>query len=132
MNRTGGWTATVQRPTAHVPHSHRNPLTFLAGLRHDGLFSPFVLDRPINGEMPTAWTGQGLLPLLTPGITVIAENLGREKKGSPPTNGSAIPIHTASKPHGAGWHPGAMNSSKPGARTTSATQSMLQCVSDSP
>jgi len=79
MTRTCGWASKGQRLTAHVPHGHWKTLTFLAGLRHDGIVAPFVLDGPINGEMFTAWVGQCLVPTLTPGEIIIADNLGSHK-----------------------------------------------------
>jgi transposase len=79
MTRTCGWAAKGQRLTAHVPHGHWKTLTFLAGLRHDDIVAPFVLDGPINGEMFTAWVGQRLVPTLTPGDIIIADNLGSHK-----------------------------------------------------
>jgi len=79
MTRTCGWASKGQRLTAHVPHGHWKTLTFLAGLRRDGIVAPFVLDGPINGEMFTAWVGQCLVPTLTPGDIIIADNLGSHK-----------------------------------------------------
>jgi transposase len=79
MTRTCGWSAKGKRLTAHVPHGHWKTLTLLAGLRHDGIVAPFVLDGPINGEMFTAWVDQCLAPTLTPGDVVIADNLGSHK-----------------------------------------------------
>ena len=54
-------------------------MTFLAGLRHDGIVAPFVLDGPINGDAFTAWVGQCLVPTLAPGDVVIADNPGSYK-----------------------------------------------------
>lgn len=82
MTRTCGWAARGKRLTAHVPHGHWKTLTFLAGLRHDRIVAPFVLDGPINSEMFTAWVGQCLAPTLAPGDVVIADNLGSHK-GAP-------------------------------------------------
>ena len=79
MTRTCGWAAKGQRLTAHVPHGHWKTLTFLAGLRHDRIVAPFVLDGPINGEMFTAWVEQCLAPTLAKGDVVIADNLGSHK-----------------------------------------------------
>ena len=79
MTRSCGWAAKGKRLTAHVPHGHWKTLTFLAGLRHDGIVAPFVLDGPINGEMFTAWVKQCLTPTLTPGDIIIADNLGSHK-----------------------------------------------------
>jgi transposase len=79
MTRTCGWATKGKRLTAHVPHGHWKTLTFLAGLRHDRIVAPFVLDGPINGDAFTAWVGQCLAPTLTPGDIVIADNLGSHK-----------------------------------------------------
>lgn len=79
MTRTCGWSPKGKRLTAHVPHGHWKTLTFLAGLRHDRIVAPFVLDGPINGEMFAAWVEQCLAPTLAPGDIVIADNLGSHK-----------------------------------------------------
>jgi transposase len=79
MTRTCGWAAKGKRLTAHVPHGHWKTLTFLAGLRHDRIVAPFVLDGPINGDAFTAWVGQCLVPSLAPGDIVVADNLGSHK-----------------------------------------------------
>jgi transposase len=79
MTRTCGWAAKGKRLTAHVPHGHWKTLTFLAGLRHDRIVAPFVLDGPINGYAFTAWVGQCLVPSLAPGDIVVADNLGSHK-----------------------------------------------------
>jgi transposase len=79
MTRTCGWSPQGKRLIAHVPHGHWKTLTFLAGLRHDGIIAPFVLDGPINGEAFTAWVRHCLVPALAPGDVVIADNLGSHK-----------------------------------------------------
>jgi transposase len=79
MTRTCGWAVRGQRLTAHVPHGHWKTLTFLAGLRHDGIVAPFVLDGPINGDAFTAWVDQCLVSTLAPGDCVIADTLGSHK-----------------------------------------------------
>jgi transposase len=79
MTRTYGWAGRGIRLTAHVPHGHWKTLTFLAGLRHDRIIAPFVLDGPIKGDAFTAWVGQCLAPILAPGDIVSADNLGSHK-----------------------------------------------------
>ena len=79
MTRTRGWGPRGKRLTAHIPHGHWKTLTFLAGLRHDRIVAPFVLDGPINGDAFTAWVGQCLAPTLAAGDIVIADNLGSHK-----------------------------------------------------
>ena len=60
-------------------HGHWKTLTFIAGLRHDGIVAPCVLDGPINGESFTAWVEQFLIPVLEPGSIVVLDNLGSHK-----------------------------------------------------
>jgi transposase len=66
----------------HVPHGHSKTLTFmagLAGLRHDRIVAPSVLDGPINGAAFTAWVGPCLVPALIPADIIISDNLGSRK-----------------------------------------------------
>lgn len=79
MTRTRGWSARGEPYLAKVPHGHWKTLTFLAGLRHDRIVAPFVLDGPINGRAFAAWVEQALAPTLAPGDVVILDNLGSHK-----------------------------------------------------
>lgn len=79
MTRTHGWSPRGQALLAKVPHGHWKTLTFLAGLRHDGIVAPLVLDGPINGVSFTAWVQQMLVPTLSKGDIVILDNLGSHK-----------------------------------------------------
>lgn len=85
MTRTRGWCQRGQPLFARIPHGHWKTLTFLAGLRHDRIVAPFVLDGPINGIAFTAWVEQCLAPTLSPGDIVILDNLGSHK-GKPARN----------------------------------------------
>lgn len=79
MTRTRGWSPRGTPLRALVPHGHWKTLTFLAGLRHDRIVAPCVIDGPINGLSFTAWVSQSLAPTLSPGDIVIADNLGSHK-----------------------------------------------------
>lgn len=79
MTRTHGWCRRGQPYLAKVPHGHWKTLTFLAGLRHDRIVAPLVLDGPINGAIFTAWVEQALVPSLAPGDVVILDNLASHK-----------------------------------------------------
>ncbi|MGI9462795.1 MAG: hypothetical protein ACR2OM_02585 [Aestuariivirgaceae bacterium] len=35
---------------ASIPHGHWKTLTFIAGLRHDGLTAPWVIDGAMDGD----------------------------------------------------------------------------------
>jgi transposase len=62
-----------------VPHGHWKTTTFTAGLRHDGIAAPMVLDGPMNGEAFLAYVEQALVPELRPGEVVIMDNLPAHK-----------------------------------------------------
>ncbi|MCJ2189285.1 IS630 family transposase [Novosphingobium sp. 2638] len=79
MTRTHGWCTKGEALIDKVPHGHWKTLTFIAGLRHDGIIAPCVLDGPINGESFTAWVEQFLIPALEPGTIVVIDNLGSHK-----------------------------------------------------
>jgi transposase len=82
MTRTRGWSLRGTPLLAKVPHGHWKTLTFLAGLRHDRIVAPCVIDGPINALSFTAWVAQSLAPTLSRGDIVIADNLGSHK-GAP-------------------------------------------------
>lgn len=80
MSRTHGRCPRGQRLIAKVPHGLRQTLTFVAGLRCDGITAPCVLDGPINAESFLAWTQQFLVPRLRPGDIVVMDNLSSHKR----------------------------------------------------
>jgi hypothetical protein len=41
-----------------VPHGHWQTTTFLAGLRHDGIVAPLMIDDAINGKLFLAYVEQ--------------------------------------------------------------------------
>ena len=79
MTRLHGRAPRGQRLVASAPHGHWTTMTFLAGLRHDGIVAPCVLDGPINGVLFRAWVEQFLAPTLRPGDIVVLDNLGSHK-----------------------------------------------------
>ena len=62
-----------------MPHGHWKTTTFVAGLRHDGITAPFVVDRPMNGVIFHTYVERVLAPTLQPGDIVILDNLGSHK-----------------------------------------------------
>jgi transposase len=54
-------------------------MTFLAGLRVDGIVAPCVIDGPINGPTFHAWVVQFLVPTLHAGDIVVLDNLNSHK-----------------------------------------------------
>src|SRR6202142_695075 len=79
MTRPHGRCARGQRLIAKVPHGHRKTLTFVAGLRCDGVVAPCVFDGPIDGESFLAWVVQFLVPALRAGDIVVMDNLSSHK-----------------------------------------------------
>jgi transposase len=79
MARLRGRGPRGQRVIGAVPHGHWKTSTFLAGLRHDRIVAPLVLDGAINGQSFCAYVDQFLAPTLQPGDIVIADNLGSHK-----------------------------------------------------
>lgn len=79
MARLRGRGPRGQRVVGVVPYGHWKTSTFLAGLRHDRIVAPLVLDGAINGESFRAYVEQFLAPTLQPGDIVVADNLSSHK-----------------------------------------------------
>jgi transposase len=79
MTRLHGRCAVGKRLVAKVPHGHWKTLTFVAGLRCDGIIAPCVFDRPINAISFLAWVVQFLVPILRRGDIVVMDNLSSHK-----------------------------------------------------
>ena len=79
MTRTRGWSLRGAPLLPKVPHGHWKTLTFIAGLRHNRIVAPCVIDGPINGVSFTAWISQSLVPTLDRGNIVVMDNLGSHK-----------------------------------------------------
>ena len=79
MARLVGWAPRGDRLIGRVPHGHWKTTTFLAGLRHDRIVAPLVVDGAIDGAMFRAWVEQELAPTLSPDDIVVADNLSSHK-----------------------------------------------------
>jgi transposase len=79
MARTRGRSRRGARVIGRVPHGHWKIITFLAGLRCDGVTAPFVIDGPIDGDAFRAHVRHCLVPTLKPGDIVIMDNLKPHK-----------------------------------------------------
>ncbi len=79
MARTRGRAARGERLVSPVPHGHWKTTTFVAGLRHDGVIAPLVVDGPMNGTIFLAYIEQCLAPTLAPGDIVVMDNLSAHK-----------------------------------------------------
>jgi transposase len=74
-----GWAPKGERLRVGIPHGHWKRTTFIAGLRLTGLTAPMVLDGSINGTSFLDWVRRVLVPTLSPGDTVVADNLTSHK-----------------------------------------------------
>ncbi|MBF0561231.1 MAG: IS630 family transposase [Alphaproteobacteria bacterium] len=79
MARMRGRCKRGERLVSAVPFGHWKTTTFVAGLRHDGIVAPLVIDGPMNGKMFVAYVQQFLAPTLAPGDTVVMDNLSTHK-----------------------------------------------------
>jgi transposase len=79
MTRTHGRAPRGERLIARVPHGRWTTMTFLAGLRSEGIVAPCVIDGPINGSIFLAWVVQFLVPTLRVHDIVLLDNLGSHK-----------------------------------------------------
>jgi transposase len=79
MVRLRGRCARGERLVGYAPHGHWKTITFVAGLRHDRMVAPFVLDGAMNGQLFVGYIKQCLVPTLKRCDTVIMDNLPSHK-----------------------------------------------------
>jgi len=76
MTRTRGRAPKGERCIACVPHGHWKTTTFIAGLRHNDIIAPMVLDGPMDGEAFLTYVRTFLCPTLNPGDIVKLDSSG--------------------------------------------------------
>jgi transposase len=79
MVRLRGRCSKGERLHAKAPFCHWKTQTLIAGLRHDGLIAPFVIDAPMNRVIFDTYIETQLVPRLQPGDIVIMDNLAAHK-----------------------------------------------------
>jgi transposase len=79
MVRLRGRCARGMRLIGYAPHGHWKTITFVAGLRHDRMVAPFVLEGPMNGSTFVEYVKQCLVPTLRRHDVVIMDNLASHK-----------------------------------------------------
>ena len=75
MARQRGRCARGLRLIGHVPQGHWQTVTFVAGLRHDGMVAPFVINGAMTGASFVTYLEQCLAPTLKRDDIVIIDNL---------------------------------------------------------
>jgi transposase len=63
----------------HVPFGHWETMTFVSGLRRDGMVAPMLIEGPMNGELFLAYVEQCLVPTLEPNDIVVVDNVATHK-----------------------------------------------------
>jgi transposase len=74
-----GWAPRGERLRAGIPLGHWKRTTFIAGLRLSGMTAPMTFDGSINGARFLDYVRNVLAPTLTPGDTVVIDNLSSHK-----------------------------------------------------
>ena len=80
MARLRGRGKRGRRVLGRVPWGHWKTMTFVAGLRQDGIVAPFVIDRAMTGAIFVEYIRQCLVPTLRPGDIVVMDNLPAHKR----------------------------------------------------
>jgi transposase len=75
MARLRGRCERGLRLIGYVPQGNWQTVTFVAGLRHDRMVAPFVINGAMNGACFLAYLEQCLVPTLKPGDVVVIDNL---------------------------------------------------------
>ena len=79
MTRLRGWGRKGKPLYGQAPHGHWMTSTFVAGLQHDGILAPMLIDRPMNGSIFRQWLVEHLIPEMRPGSIVVCDNLPAHK-----------------------------------------------------
>lgn len=80
MARLRGRCQRGHRLVASIPHGHWKTLTFIAGLRHDRLTAPWVIDGAMDGDAFVQYIKTQLGPTLSEGDVVVLDNLSAHKR----------------------------------------------------
>ena len=79
MTPARGYAPEGERLAEAVPFRRWATLTFVGALGAGGLVARRVLDGPVNGARFLAYVREVLVPALTPGVTVVLDNLRSHK-----------------------------------------------------
>lgn len=79
MTRLRGWGPKGKPLLGKAPHGHWMTSTFVAGLRHDGIAAPMLIDTPMTGRIFQQWLTDHLIPELPSGSIVVCDNLAAHK-----------------------------------------------------
>ena len=80
MARLRGRCPRGRRMVAAIPHGHWKTMTFIAGLRCDGLTAPWVIEGAMDGDAFERYIETQLAPTLQKGDVVVLDNLPAHKR----------------------------------------------------
>jgi transposase len=75
LTKRMGWSPHGERYRTHAPFGSWQTQTFVAGLRHNGLTAPWLVDAPMNAEIFSTYVETQLAPTLAPRDVVILDNV---------------------------------------------------------
>jgi transposase len=75
LTRTHGRSPRGERVIGRVPRNHGPNVTCLAALTPTGMRAPWVFEGALDGPLFAQWVQDCLVPSLTPGTTVVLDNL---------------------------------------------------------
>ncbi len=79
LTKRTGWSPRGERYRTHAPFGAWQTQTFVAGLRHNGLTAPWLVDAPMNKEIFEIYVETQLAPTLEPRDVVILDNVAFHK-----------------------------------------------------
>jgi transposase len=79
LTRLRGRAPVGQRLVGAAPFGRWHTQTFIAGLAHDGLIAPWVIEGAMNGPAFATYVETQLAPALVPGTAVILDNLSTHR-----------------------------------------------------
>ena len=79
LTKRTGWSPRGERYRTHAPFGAWQTQTFVAGLRHNGLTAPWLVDAPMNREIFEIYVATQLAPTLEPRDVVILDNVAFHK-----------------------------------------------------
>lgn len=82
MTRRYGRAPRGERVRGHVPRNHGPNVTCLVGISPAGPQAPCVFEGALDGELFVRWVTAWLVPTLTPGTTVVLDNLSVHKNAA--------------------------------------------------
>ena len=80
LTKRTGWSPRGKRYRTHAPFGSWKTQTFIAGLRCHGLTAPWIVNRPMNGNIFETWVETQLAPTLSPGDVSAMLALSRDPR----------------------------------------------------